>query len=95
MSGYIGKSDCQQCGREVDVYENRAGMAYYNCGPCGVRVQQRTQRGHASFMHGVRREVEPEAPASKTPENPAPPAPEKSPEKPAKRGLMRNTIFGG
>lgn len=43
--GYIGKTECQQCGREVDVSENITGHLYYRCAPCGVRVQQTNARG--------------------------------------------------
>lgn len=96
---YIGKCECQQpfCGREVDVYENRAGMAYYNCGPCGVRVQQKTARGNAQFMATVRREAADEAPADagNSREIAEPKPAEKAPAKPAKRGILASSIFGG
>jgi hypothetical protein len=97
MPRYLGKCDCQQCGREADAYENAASMAYYNCGPCGVRVQQKSARGNALFMKGVRRDAEPDdnENSREKPEIHAVVPAVKSPEKPAKRGLLANTIFGG
>lgn len=95
---YIGKCECQQCGHEVDVYTNRSAMAYYNCGPCGVRVQQKTQRGNARFLQGVRKFETPEeepapAPVQKpTATPPAPVAPVQS-TKPAAK--PRTGFFGG
>lgn len=55
MSNYVGKSECQQCGREVDVSLNRAGMAYYRCAPCGVHVQQKSERGNRLLLGKTRR----------------------------------------
>lgn len=101
MPRYLGKCDCQQCGREADAYENTARMAYYNCGPCGVRVQQKNARGNALFMKQVRPDAEPDEggePAAETRESreiAEPKAAAQPPQKPAKRGLMSNTIFGG
>lgn len=96
--GYIGKTECQQCGHEVDVYTNRSAMAYYNCGPCGVRVQQKTQRGNDKFLKTVRRyeapeEQEPPAPAQKPAS--APPAPVAPPQNTKPAAKPRNGIFGG
>jgi DNA-directed RNA polymerase subunit RPC12/RpoP len=64
MSNYVGKTECFQCGREVDVSLNRAGMAYYRCAPCGVHVQQKTDRGNRLLLAKTRRFADPdEAPA--------------------------------
>jgi predicted nucleic acid-binding Zn ribbon protein len=101
MPRYLGKCDCQQCGREADAYENTAGMAYYNCGPCGVRVQQKSARGNALFMKGVRPDTEPDdgrEPAAESRESreiPEPKPAAQTAQKPVKRGLMGGTIFGG
>jgi predicted nucleic acid-binding Zn-ribbon protein len=105
MPDYIGKADCLQCDREGDVYTDRNGMAYMNCGPCGCRILQRTQRGNARFLAGVRRDAEsddgekPAAPAP-APAVDAPPAPPansgKTPEKkPKPSGFLSNSIFAG
>ncbi|MGX0524249.1 DNA-directed RNA polymerase subunit RPC12/RpoP [Ralstonia pickettii] len=40
MATYVGQCACQQCGDPVQVYTDRAGMAYYRCGPCGAHVRQ-------------------------------------------------------
>lgn len=95
---YIGKCECQQCGHEVDVYTNRSAMAYYNCGPCGVRVQQKTQRGNARFMQGVRKfdvpdEPETPAPVAKPTATPTAPAAQVGNPKPA--AAPRKGFFGG
>lgn len=68
---YLGKSDCMQCGREVDVSLNRAGMAYYRCGPCGVFVQQKNERGNRMMLDKTRRFADPDD-ATETSETPAP-----------------------
>ena len=96
---YIGKCDCQQCGREVDAHTNVSGLGYYNCGPCGFQGRQRTQKGHRLWLEKVRLDVE---------ENAAPEVPEPAPATPANRsesqekkaapkprGLLQNSIFGG
>lgn len=100
---YIGKCDCQQCGREVDAHTNVSGLGYYNCGPCGFQGRQRTQKGHRQWMETVRLDVDPDA---------APQVPEVAPQKPAIRsetpeqkpapeakkrsgGLLQNSIFAG
>ncbi|MEX3955898.1 hypothetical protein [Trinickia sp. EG282A] len=64
---YLGKSECQQCGREVDVSTNVRGMAYYRCAPCGVKVQQTTERGNRMLVAKTRRFEDPDeaAPAAK------------------------------
>ncbi|AJW53201.1 hypothetical protein [Burkholderia pseudomallei] len=52
--GYIGKSECQQCGREVDVSENVSGRLYYRCGPCGFKAQQTSARGDRMLREKTR-----------------------------------------
>lgn len=80
MPGYLGKSECHQCGREVDVSENRSGMAYYRCAPCGFRAQQSNPRGQRMQLDKVRPFEDPDAaPAAKTDE----PEPRESREIPA------------
>lgn len=100
MPRYLGKCDCQQCGREADAYENTARMAYYNCGPCGVRVQQKNTRGNTMFMKTVRPHLDPDE-ATPAPE-PAVPAvresreiPETPPATPAPQKAVKrgNTGF--
>lgn len=70
MSNYVGKTECMQCGHEVDVSLNRAGMAYYRCAPCGVHVQQKSERGNRMLLGKTRRFAEPED-TSGDPENDA------------------------
>lgn len=67
---YLGKSECLQCGREVDVSLNRAGMAYYRCAPCGVFVQQKNERGNRMMTEKTRRFEDPDK-ASEAPESDA------------------------
>ncbi|KVD19184.1 hypothetical protein WI80_33355 [Burkholderia ubonensis] len=101
---YIGKTECHQCEREVDAHVNVSGMGYYNCGPCGFRAQQKTERGNRMFMERVRRDPDPDAvtkgadtgeetPAiSRESQNPKPAASE---AKKRAGGLLNNSIFGG
>jgi hypothetical protein len=100
---YLGKGDCQNCGREVDVSLNVRGMAYYRCGPCGFKGQQSTQRGNDAFVRTVRREVEEEAapPPAKCSESQeiadAEPAtmPAAKPGKTLEKTAPRRGLFGG
>lgn len=102
---YLGKSECHQCGREVDVSENRSGMAYYRCAPCGVKVQQTSQRGHRMHLEKIRRFEDPDdatpqpEPARHAPgESPGITEPQpaaKTPQKPAKRGNGTGFFFSG
>jgi DNA-directed RNA polymerase subunit RPC12/RpoP len=96
MSNYLGKTECLQCGREVDVSLNRAGMAYYRCAPCGVHLQEKSERGNRLLLAKTRRFADPdEAPEPSKTVGQEPresreitepkPAPA-SPQKPAKRG---------
>lgn len=101
---YLGKSECHQCGREVDVSENRSGMAYYRCAPCGFTVKQSNPRGDRMHRAKVRRFEDPdEAPEPQNPARqparesrdiPEPPA-APSPPKAAKRGAGSGFFFSG
>lgn len=94
---YIGKGDCPNCGREVDVSTNVRGMAYFRCAPCGFKGQQTTERGNRKFLEAVRMEATEERPEPATQEpresreiaepTPAPAGSQKA----AKRG---GSIFG-
>jgi hypothetical protein len=82
---YVGKIECYQCDHEVDVYTNVSGMAYYNCGPCGFRAQQKTQRGNDRFLTRVRKYSEPDdspAPAAQNPAKTGPVSPAPAPQSP-------------
>jgi DNA-directed RNA polymerase subunit RPC12/RpoP len=57
---YIGKAECQQCGREVDVSTNVRGMAYYRCGPCGFKAQETTERGNRMLLGKTQRFADPD-----------------------------------
>ncbi len=102
---YLGKSECHQCGREVDVSENRSGMAYYRCAPCGFTVKQSNQRGDRMHRATIRRFEDPDEapepqnparqPASESPGIPAQQPAAPSPQKPAKRGAASGFFFSG
>ncbi|MBN3734651.1 hypothetical protein [Burkholderia sp. Tr-20390] len=76
-------------------------MGYYNCGPCGFRAIQKTERGNRLFLERVRRDPEPEEVPKVAPENPANPSDSQKPKQPEpvvkKRpaGLLQNSIFSG
>ncbi|WP_196786495.1 hypothetical protein [Burkholderia territorii] len=76
-------------------------MGYYNCGPCGFRAQQKTERGNRVFLERVRRDPETEEAPEPGEQKPAisrdsqttrQAAPEAK-KRPA--GLLQNSIFGG
>ncbi len=77
MATFEGRGDCDCCGKGVDVYTDKAGKAYYNCGPCGVRVLHRSARTTAAVLAKLDRDTEPDGGAPVTP--PAPARPEPSP----------------
>ncbi|MFJ1251916.1 hypothetical protein [Cupriavidus sp. CuC1] len=97
MAKLIGRGECHNCGRGVDVLTNVGGMAYYRCHACGVRVQHTKEAKSRKFLETVSPHSDddetPEKPSDslQIPEPPAPaPAPEKRSEKP-----KRNSIFMG
>jgi hypothetical protein len=82
MAKFEGRGKCDCCKRGVDVYSDKNGMAYYNCGPCGFRGLHRARRTSDSVLAGLERDATPEdggAPAPK----PAAPAPAPRPAAPA------------
>jgi hypothetical protein len=98
---YIGKGDCDHCGKDVEVKTDKNGMAYYKCGPCGFEGWHSKMTSSQKFLAEVRRDTEPEG-GSEPPEisRESQEIPERKPaaqdqQKPKKRGLMDNTIFGG
>ncbi|MEN2471065.1 hypothetical protein [Burkholderia sp. GS2Y] len=74
---YLGKSECHVCTREVDVSENRAGMAYYRCAACGTKLQMTNPRGDRLIRQHIRAFVDPDE---------APPAAQQPAEVPANPG---------
>ncbi|MBT2180500.1 hypothetical protein KKP06_22040 [Ralstonia pickettii] len=95
MAAYVGKCTCQQCGDPVQVYTDKAGMAYYRCGPCGVHVRQTKQTKNRRFLEAVERHVDEDDADGKTSEKPEIPtvptpahAPEKTSEKPKKASIF-------
>lgn len=79
MPKFEGRGHCAHCKRGVDVYSDKNGMAYYNCGPCGTRVLHRNRRTSDAVLAGLERDATPEdAPApvpvpTPIPVKPAPP----------------------
>ncbi|UTV53229.1 hypothetical protein [Burkholderia arboris] len=58
---YLGKGDCHVCNREVDVSENRSGMAYYRCAACGTKLQMTGTRGDRMLRQRIRPFADPDA----------------------------------
>lgn len=84
MAKFEGRGACDCCKKGVDVYSDKGGLAYYNCGPCGVRVLHRNRRTSDALLGRIDREAEqddapaPGAAPARAPTPPAPPAPKKS-----------------
>jgi DNA-directed RNA polymerase subunit RPC12/RpoP len=101
MAKYEGRGKCDRakCGKPVDVYSDKNGLAYYNCGPCGFRGIHRMRKTSEQDLATLDREAEedggaPPAPAP-IPVKPAPapaPRPDNTPPPPAPRrsGFLDN-----
>lgn len=66
MAKYLGRGACEGkgCGKAVEVYADRNGLAYYKCGPCQRKVTHFSQRESAKFVATIDRHAEEdEAPA--------------------------------
>ena len=97
MATYVGKCNCAICGEPAQVYTDRAGMAYYRCGPCGAHLRQTKATKNRKFLESVDRHIDdddaPEISREKQ-EIPAAPAPVTTPEKTGDKP-KRNSIFMG
>lgn len=71
---FEGCGKCDRCKKKVDVYSNINGLAYYNCGPCGFRGQDRVRKTSDAFLAGLDREAEADdgPPAATQPAAPPP-----------------------
>jgi DNA-directed RNA polymerase subunit RPC12/RpoP len=76
MATFEGRGACAHCKKGVDVYSDKNGLAYYNCGPCGFRGLHRNRRTSDTLLAGLQRDATPE-------DGGAPPAPTPIPVKPA------------
>lgn len=74
MAKFEGRGACDCCERGVDVFSDKNGMAYYNCGPCGFRGQHRMRRTSDGVLAGLDRAAESEEGAKAPPT--VPPAPD-------------------
>jgi len=92
MAAFEGRGACAHCKKGVDVYSDKNGLAYYNCGPCGFRGIHRNRRTSDAVLAGLERDATPEdagppkpapspAPAPRS-TNPAPVVPPAPPKKP-------------
>ncbi len=83
MAEFKGRGACNCCGKAVDVYANKNGMAYYNCGPCGFRGQHMNRRTSDAAIARLDAEGTPDdgppAPPAAAPVTSAAPAPKKAP----------------
>lgn len=50
MAEYKGRTQCRISGDDVDVYTDRNGMAYYKCGPTGIKVMHTIKRESDKFL---------------------------------------------
>jgi DNA-directed RNA polymerase subunit RPC12/RpoP len=67
MPKFEGRGHCAHCKRGVDVYSDKNGMAYFNCGPCGARVLHRNRRTSDAVLAGLERDATPEDGQAPTP----------------------------
>jgi hypothetical protein len=93
---------CEQVGKTsmVDVYSDKNGLAYYNCGPCRVRIVHRDRRASDHLLGRIDRHAEedggaPPAPSPIPVKPPAPPAPRQDntpppPAPPKRAGFFDN-----
>lgn len=98
MASYVGQCACQQCGDPVQVYTDKAGMAYYRCGPCGVHVRQTKPTKNRRFLESITHHVDEDDAAensSETLEIPAAPATADVPGKTQETPKKRTSIFMG
>lgn len=79
MAKFEGRGACNCCGKSVDVYSDKGGLAYYNCGPCGVRVLHKNRRTSDAFLSRLDREAEPEEGPVEPPAAKPAPAPSPAP----------------
>lgn len=83
MAEFKGRGACDCCEKAVDVYADKNGMAYYNCGPCGFRGLHRNRRTSDAVIARLDRGAEPEdgppAPPAAAPVASTPPAPRARP----------------
>lgn len=101
MAKFEGRGKCDRCKRGIDVYSDKNGMAYYNCGPCGFRGLDRNRRTSDAFLATLDRDAEEDGgnpaptpapipvakPSPKT--NPAP-NPDPQPPAPKRAGFLDN-----
>lgn len=50
MADYQGRTECPISGDDVDVYTDRNGLAYYKCGPTGIKVMHTIKRESEKFL---------------------------------------------
>jgi hypothetical protein len=99
MAKFEGRGKCACCEQRgritlVDVYSDKNGLAYYNCGPCRVRVVHRDRRASAECLANIDRHAVPDDSPPVPPVRPAPgpapapaapPAPAPEPPKPEEK----------
>lgn len=89
MAKFEGRGACDCCKKGVDVYSDKGGLAYYNCGPCGVRVLHRNRRTSDALLARIDREAEQDDGPAPAP-GAAPRAPAGPPAPPKKPGFLSN-----
>lgn len=60
MATYQGTCTCQNCGAIAHVHTNKRDLAYYKCGPCGVKVEHFTMRTSQKFLKTITPHIDPD-----------------------------------
>jgi hypothetical protein len=83
----MGTCACQNplCGATVQVYTDRNNMAYYKCGPCGIKVTHSIMKHSQKFLATITAHTDPDA-------APPAPTPTPAPAEPEKKGFFHGVL---
>ena len=78
MATFQGRGKCACCGAPVDVYDDKNGLAYYKCGPCGIKLTHSKAAKSRALLETIDRHADEDGAPPEKPQVPAP-APAKKP----------------
>ena len=61
MAKFEGRGACACCKSPVDVYADKNGLAYYKCGPCGIKLTHSKPQKSAQFVGMIDRHADEDA----------------------------------
>lgn len=94
MAAFEGRGKCACCAAQVDVYSDKNGLAYYKCGPCGVKVTHSKAAKSGAFLGAIDRHADQDEkpPAAKTEAKKPPAVPPVTTEKTQEKTAFK--LFG-